>query len=393
MGRVKQAWLEELSEPIYSGNIDKCVCSTHFDDYYLKQFINKGDDGVCSYCRKPTKVIHFSSFMDMVKEKLYHRITPLEDANLPTANSYYDDADEEIPGFKRVGCYIAPSEAEYYESPDEIFEQYGLCSDNDELNDDMLSCFNHDEWIRGELFAEDLEVGISRAWKNFVKIVTHRKRYTFFDDSEFKSHEIWDDDVLTKIKDICSKVLLKDIKASTKLFRGRPSDRDIPEVRFKDLTSAPDNKAKENRMSAAGISVFYGALDANTVIQEIRHYSSQKIYCGEFETTTPLKVVDMCGIPNILSFWMPKHYEEYKFLKMFHHEITKPSSPDESLRHLEYVPTQIFTEYIRYMTSQKIDGIIYKSSLTGGKNIVLFYNQKDSEKILELRSVSTDATC
>lgn len=57
-----------------------------------------------------------------------------------------------------------------------------------------------------------------------------------------------------------------------------------------------------------------------------------------------------------------------------------------------YVPSQVFTEYLRYIykcDKENIDGIIYKSSLKDSKdnNIVLFYNQRKSSEILELLAI------
>ena len=82
---------------------------------------------------------------------------------------------------------------------------------------------------------------------------------------------------------------------------------------------------------------------------------------------------------------MPQYYLEYKFLKKFHSEITQPITKNPGI---EYVPTQIFTEYIRFMSNKHIDGIMYKSSLTGKKNIVLFYDNNTTADILELKYVS-----
>ena len=55
----------------------------------------------------------------------------------------------------------------------------------------------------------------------------------------------------------------------------------------------------------------------------------------------------------------------------------------------EYVPTQIFTEYIRFMNNCHIDGIVYRSSLTGRKNIVLFYDNETSDQVLQLNHAFT----
>ena len=82
-------------------------------------------------------------------------------------------------------------------------------------------------------------------------------------------------------------------------------------------------------------------------------------------------------------------WQAFLFLKLFHNEISKPISADKS--ELEYIPTQAFSEYLRFIQRAKdgshFDGIIYKSSLVGTDNIVLFYDDKTSANILELISV------
>lgn len=75
---------------------------------------------------------------------------------------------------------------------------------------------------------------------------------------------------------------------------------------------------------------------------------------------------------------------------IFHNEITKKIKSDDRI-HTEYVPSQVFTEYLRYMFKLEgeigVDGLIYKSSVSDNKCIVLFCSQKESEEYLELVNV------
>ena len=49
------------------------------------------------------------------------------------------------------------------------------------------------------------------------------------------------------------------------------------------------------------------------------------------------------------------------------------------------MPSQVFTEFLRYMfKGVLLDGMIYNSSLDGEKDIVLFCNQKESSKMLDV---------
>jgi hypothetical protein len=70
----------------------------------------------------------------------------------------------------------------------------------------------------------------------------------------------------------------------------------------------------------------------------------------------------------------------YKFLKDFGKEISKPIKKNH-MEHLDYVPTQFFCEYFRYVfkdkNKQNIDGIIYNSSKNHGKCCVLFVENKE----------------
>lgn len=70
---------------------------------------------------------------------------------------------------------------------------------------------------------------------------------------------------------------------------------------------------------------------------------------------------------------------------LLHEEISKDISKEDNTE-VEYVPSQIFTEYLRYLCKDSdgsnYDCIIYKSSITGCRNVVLFYDQKASASVL-----------
>ncbi len=74
-------------------------------------------------------------------------------------------------------------------------------------------------------------------------------------------------------------------------------------------------------------------------------------------------------------------------MRIFHKEITKRIKPDDRI-HTEYIPSQVFTEYLRYVFKLEgeisVDGMIYNSSVNERHCIVLFFNQKESKKYLEL---------
>jgi hypothetical protein len=64
-------------------------------------------------------------------------------------------------------------------------------------------------------------------------------------------------------------------------------------------------------------------------------------------------------------------FRRLRFLHNFAAEIAKPIIPD-GRQHSENAPTQVLTEYLRFVPSTKIDGIAYPSAHTGGTNVALF---------------------
>ena len=114
-------------------------------------------------------------------------------------------------------------------------------------------------------------------------------------------------------------------------------------------------------------------------------WSDANVVIGKFRTKKSLRIVDLTNLPK-LSFWM-ENYDANHFLYLFHAELVKSLAPDDT-NAISYVPSQVFTEYLRYMYKDEkgnhIDGMVYKSAKTNGHNIVLFYDQQTSRDILEL---------
>jgi hypothetical protein len=143
-----------------------------------------------------------------------------------------------------------------------------------------------------------------------------------------------------------------------------------------DLGPPPEEKASQNRMSPLGIPMFYAASNAETAKLEINELSGT---IAKFEQLTDMKIIDFCSVPIIPSIFDREnrsHIMEIKFIIDFIADITKPVKKikDKTI-HLEYIPTQVLTEYFRFLYEDKIDGIKYPSSYDQGENIVLFLNQ------------------
>lgn len=150
MGRVKDLLMEMQDhgyEFLTSG--EKYVCSHHFEDKYLNQYIEKkGETGVCSYCGCKETVIDMRSLADHIAMTISIYFNDIDSECLPLASSYFDDTDEQIPGIKRIGCYAVPENADIYEDTFEIMEDLGLHTDCDSLNAEIDHLFEDNTWIK-----------------------------------------------------------------------------------------------------------------------------------------------------------------------------------------------------------------------------------------------------
>src|SRR5205823_8543873 len=100
---------------------------------------------------------------------------------------------------------------------------------------------------------------------------------------------------------------------------------------------------------------------------------------GTFEAGPGFQILDLADPPAIPSVFEAERRHligPLRFLHVFVEEVRKPIRRDQ-LEHVEYVPTQIVAEYFRHLyeqqTSQRVDGIAYRSAIVrGGPNVVLF---------------------
>lgn len=374
----------------------KFLCADHYQNKYLKKYIsNNGSAGVCSYCGKHTTVLDLSYFVEYVGGRLADWLEDVGNAGLFLEKSFYDDDSEVIPGYQRASGYIAPDDAAYYETNDEVMEDFDLISDNSTLDEDLSSCLYMERKIRRNPTSMILSDELSYRWEQFSRLVKGERRYTFFRSPMFELADSQNSD--NGLSDILSElggvILAAEsiIPAGTPLFRCRPADNGEPVTEFKHITAPPVSAAKTNRLSPVGISIFYGSFDKDTPYKETKHYETKPrdcYYLGSFHTKRELSVVDLTTLE--CDFWMEDFWQETLFLKRFHKEITKAIKPEDE--EVEYIPSQIFTEYLRYICKNKdsgaYDGIIYSSSLTKERNVALFYDNTTSEKILDLDAIT-----
>jgi hypothetical protein len=127
--------------------------------------------------------------------------------------------------------------------------------------------------------------------------------------------------------------------------------------------------------------MLYASEDPETALRETVDRPSLHTV-AEFTTERDATIIDFARLPRIPSLFEPipdsMEYEPRKLLIFLHtlgREFSKPIIRDDRV-HIEYVPTQVVTEYLRGMKTRgdtSIDGIRYGSARhEGGASLVLF---------------------
>lgn len=244
------------------------------------------------------------------------------------------------------------------------------------------------DWVETDPYASRYNEQLMYDWGEFANQVKHVTRYTFFrarvdhwtsgDSAVEQPYEVMDH-IGRVIRNLEA---FRVIPRGTVLYRARrhPSNELVQDASA--IGPAPKERAKQNRMSAAGISAFYGGFEIGTVVAEVRTpLPDEQITIGRFKTLQDLVLIDLSKIDLSGTIFVSEpviSHEDVRFLLSFRDEISKPIEPDDRI-HIEYVPTQVLTEYLRYCFARggkRIHGIIYPSSLSiDGENIILFCDE------------------
>lgn len=219
-------------------------------------------------------------------------------------------------------------------------------------------------------------------WDHVAHDLVHGRR--FFNDKarEFFSRLLNEAMAATSLEAPGSVAVMRILPEGTLVYRSRVSNGEDQTRRFREwpaqeLGAAPRRIAANNRMSAAGVPVFYGSAEIETCIAEVRPSIGDTVVAGQFRTTRSLKLFDFTRLDyrlrhEPLSLLDPKHEQrsmDRTLLSYLHEEIAKPMRSNDT----GYVVTQALTEFIRYGRVENFDGVAFQSvQRQNGLNYALF---------------------
>ncbi len=372
-------WKEQLIRGYFDIG-EKYVCENCFDDYAIKEFIvENAVKKHCDYCGlSSNKKISapIDDVLSFIMDGIY--------------SGWSDPGDEGVPWESREGGW----QGYVIDSYDLIRDQWIVPTENEEILEDITNAIAEMQWCRKNFYQLPLDDALIFGWERFSKKVKHSTRYVFFQArDESNTYEDPDDiptyAMLEKLENIISEAnLIKNINKGKKIFRVRIHNPSEIFNTAKDLGTPKLVYAKfSNRMSPAGIPMFYGAFSIKTAIAETfekGHKEPKVATIATFKTTKNLKILDLTNLPDIPSIFDPEKRNIRSgiiFLHSFVIDVSKPIIKDGK-EHIEYVPTQIFTEYFRHIFVDKdndnINGIFFNSSKdSDGVSCVLFFENKN----------------
>lgn len=369
----------------YDLNAKELVCSHHIKEKFISNYILKnGEFSKCTYCGQRKKVVELSEVLKLIVIGID---CLFEDAN---ESRYYNKEGKHGYDGETIDFYDL-----YYD------DELGLGITNNKLLDDIY------KYLENEIvYCYKDEYGgesdyLSGLWNYFKEIVKHKARFVFYKKQAFSHHIYYKpSDILKRVQHCIIELdLFRTIATTDKLYRCvQHKDKAEVDNTGKRIAANPTkNCKKNNRMSPAGISMFYCCPHKDFCISEVvdfKNHSEPYYSVAFFTPKKKLKLVDLTRLPKMPSIFdkgTNGNIETLFFLKDFIGDISKPIKKGDEI--IDYVPTQIVTEYIKYNPKLKVDGIIYPSSKNSKKeNFVVFkdHDQSLNDLLFQSSSIITD---
>ena len=345
------------------------VCHDCIGDSFLADEVKeKSHRGLCGYCGKRRKALMLEKLAERIHEVLqeHFRLSRNEiswrQSGYPVVDLITNMAglDEEIAEDVRA---LLSEPHEYEAMTDGAENPYDSDAHYEELHPD--------------------ELGFLDTWEAFCNEIRSRTRF-FSTSAEDALRSIFGD--LSKLKTFEDQPVIREITPEDEdrfLWRARTAQstkelKDILGAPVREIGPPTSRLAKGGRMNAEGIPVFYGALDEDTCVAEVRAPVGSYVVVAKFEVLRPLRLLDFDSLTKIYverSHFDPtyaSHIGHASFLRRLVREMSRPVMPEDEA--FEYLVTQAVAEYLAHKVEPRLDGIIFRSSQTDGtgRNIVLF---------------------
>lgn len=257
------------------------------------------------------------------------------------------------------------------------------------------------EWLRKDwkLFSSDFEMPHSKELlgeilddgeivrKKFSPSPVYRSEgltqwETLRDEMMHKNRWFLEESIDTdRLNELLTLLIVTDLPTNWYRARISPNHKTFPPH---EMGAPPKELASQGRANPAGIPYLYLGSEPETATSEIRPHTGETACIAEF-TIPEIKAVDLRDPRSTVSPFILNEAsrignlrEDLPLLERLGEELTRPVLPSRAA--IDYIPTQYLCEFLKKCN---YDGVLYRSSVSNGMNLALFYPD-----IARLKSIS-----
>jgi hypothetical protein len=364
MGWASERQIEE-GEQGWSFSSD-LVCKDCVADYALARAIQESEDPshICTFCGRGP-----AAEMDVLL-KCFVEGLRTEFGNADDEGVFYEG---------REGGY------QWHETWDtwDLVEGYADVLVGEGLFEAVVDRVEDCTWVRVNFIAPRKDEALQSGWEAFCEAVQYETRYVFWlrnneDEREpsfaegVPAHRVLDD-----VGELVGRLgLIREVPAGKQFWRARTHADPGVVWQALDLGTCSRYEAKQaNRMSPAGIPMFYGSEQSGTALAEVALRSADSwatVAC--FETSRPCRVIDFTDLPAVPSMFDSHALgdrRDFMFLRSFAAQLSLPAR--DTLEQIDYVPTQVLTEYLLKILDRPSCpvGLLYRSAIDNQVSVVM----------------------
>lgn len=365
------------------------ICSSCIGEPYLSARIeNEGSNEFCTYCGEKNPCFTLIGVSDATETAIgQHFIrTPVDPDPMEYAMIKYGEN-----GWYRHGDEIDTLIEDLLQTRAEVANAVQQCLENRHFDFDSAAMGEETEFASESHYEERRKVDTSHLDGMWAKFVSSLKT-----ESRFINHSVREtlDGIFSGVENMRAgrekEVIVKagPGTAIPVLYRARwcRSHEELEKMLVspdRELGPPPHHFSGANRMSARGISVFYGASTVATAIPEIRPPVGSDVVSAGFRIIRPLRLLNLPALERVWeggSYFDPDFINkraQVAFLRKLSGLMTDPVLPGEE--EFRYIPTQVIAEYLADSSQLALDGILYPSvqnpELLASEhyNVVLFH--------------------
>jgi len=385
-----------MAELMKNYDENDAVCVDCIEDEALRELVRaEGHDQACAECGEERTAVSIKDLAALIDPYIREHYEPgpyERQYNAGDDDSYWEEQQGED-----LSSVVQDLVGQYFEFNDAIVNAL-IENDPADIRDGDEPFYASDiNYVQTRVYVGHLYEewrAISSELRTERRFFSDRAR-KFFDWLFAGIEDLWfyepnEDQDSTPLSERAKLGVIQERPAGTVLYRARRADtrEDYSRLVLKpsvELAPPPSKYARAGRMNAEGVTIFYGALDAETCLAEMRSSIGGYTVLGRFETIKALRVLDFSRLDK--AYWDGKRLSYFqndfdeqvtrrKFRRRLHKLISEPIIPGHED---EYLMTQVLAEYLAYVRSANFDGLLFASTqYEDGTNVVLFPKHTDA---------------